>query len=293
VRGWENDATVAPYARQELSGGLNVYRKILIPAATPQEVEPLLRFGADLLEPGGELRVLHVIQAVTIPEVTRLWRASVNIVIPAHEAGAALDVAVEAEVRAGKDVATEVLETAESHSIDAILLTLTGDRRRRVPFVGHTASALLQHAPCDVLIANRLALSGALYDKVLLPTVGAAVIPKAMQLAENISVRHSGIPLITMHLSPEGRAERAERLENDRSSTPRGVPHHRLWVPLPARLLRRSQLPEIILAAAKEERYGLLLVGDDPTHDDTPLLTRRTVEELFRAAPCPVLALRI
>lgn len=270
-----------------------MYRKILIPVSTPQEVEPLIRFGADLLEPGGELRVLHVIQAVTIPEVTRLWRASVNIVIPAHEAGAALDLPVEAEVRAGKDVPTEILETAESHNIDAILMTLRGDRRGRMPFVGHTASALLQHAPCDVLIANRLALSGALYDKVLLPTVNPTVVPKAMQVAENISIRHSGIPLIVLHLSSDGRPPAGKPGdETDSTSTSRGVPHRRRLVHLPSRLLRRSQLPEIIMSAAKAERYGLLLIGDDPTQDDTPVLTRRTVEEIFRSAPCPVVTLR-
>lgn len=269
-----------------------MYRKILIPVSTPQTVEPLIRFAADLLEPGGEIRVLHVIPAVTIPEVTRLWRASVNIVVPAHEAGAALDVTVEAEVRAGKDVPSEVLETAESHSIDAILLTLHGDRRGRMPFVGHTASALLQHAPCDVLIANRLALSGALYDKVLLPTLRPAVLPKVMQVAENISVRHNGIPLVALHLSSEHKGVSIGAATPEESSTSRGVPHLRRLVHLPSRLLRRSQLPEIILDAAKSERYGLLLVGDDPTHDDTPLLTRRTVEEVFRTAPCPVLTLR-
>ncbi len=272
-----------------------MYRKILIPVATPQEVEPLLRFGAELLDPNGELRVLHVIPAVTIPEVTRLWRSSVNIVVPAHETGAALDVPVEPEVRAGKDVASEILETAESHSIDAILFTLRGERGGRTPFVGHTATALLQHAPCDVLIANRLALTGAHFDKVLLPSFSGASPPKAMLLAEQVAVRHGGIPLTTLNISVGSHLGSASGSSGHASViTPRGVPHQRRRVFFPARLLvgRNTALSGIILEAAQRERYGLLLVAEDPQREEGPLLTRRFVEELFRHAPCPVLALR-
>lgn len=271
-----------------------MYRRVLIPVATPQEVDPLVRFGADLLDPAGELRVLHVVPAVTIPEVTRLWRASVNIVIPAHEAGAALDVAVEPEVRSGKDVPGEILETAESHSIDAILLTLGGDRRSRLPFVGHTATALLQHAPCDVLIANRLALTGAQYDKILLPTLTPQAPPKALQLAEQVAIRHPGTHIVTMHLAPRaGPGAAAEPLGPEELTTPRGVPHRRARVHLPQAFLGRARgLADAILAASSKERYGLLVVADDRTRREAPLLTRRFVEDLFREAPCPVLALR-
>src|SRR5579871_4818685 len=136
-----------------------MYRRILIPVSQPNEVEPMIRFAAALLEADGEIRVLHVIPTVTMPEVTRRWRESVNLVIPAHEAGAALDVRVDPEVRASSDVPGEILESAESHGVDAILMPLRGDRRGTNPFFGHTASAILHHAPCDVLIINRLALA--------------------------------------------------------------------------------------------------------------------------------------
>ncbi len=275
-----------------------MYRKILIPVATPQEVEPLLRFGADLLDPNGELRILHVIPSVTIPEVTRLWRSSVNIVIPAHETGAALDVPVEPEVRSGRDVPSEILEVAESHSIDAILFTLRGERRGHAPFVGHTATALLQHAPCDVLIANHLALTGALYDKVLLPSMTGHPPPKAMLLAEQVAVRRGGIPLVTLDISTDGQpGDAAAGGGADRRTsviTPRGVAHQHRRVHLPKRLLvgRSRAMSEVILAAAQRERYGLLLVAEDPQREEGPLITRRLVEEVFRNAPCPVVALR-
>jgi hypothetical protein len=57
-------------------------------------------------------------------------------------------------------------------------------------------------------------------------------------------------------------------------------------------MVRRGRLPAVILQAAQRERFGLLLVSEEGDQSGGALLTRRFLEELFRAAPCPVLALR-
>ena len=264
-----------------------MYRTILVPVQVPAEVEPLMRFSAQLLEPDGEIRVLHVIPTTTLPEVTREWRASVNLVVPAHEAGAVLDVKVDPEVRAATDVPGEILESAETHGVDAIVFTLRGARRSHNPFVGHTATALLQHARADVLVVNRLALATGKPPRVLVPTFGARPASRPLALAEELSVKAGGVPVITLALGGTGGAssDRPDR-------TSRGVPTARHERPFPGSILgRRRRLPEVILAAAARERYGLLLVGEEPIGGGS-LLTRRFLDELFRSAPCPVLAVR-
>jgi nucleotide-binding universal stress UspA family protein len=267
-----------------------VYRRLLIPVTVPSEVEPLIRFAAQILETDGEIRVLHVIPASSLPRVTREWRSSVNLVVPAHEAGAALDLRVEPEVRAAADVPGEILESSETHGVDAILMTLRGDRRSRNPFVGHTASALLHHAACDVLIANRLLLAEDRIARILLPTLSDTPPPKALQLAEQLSVRGHGIPIVTLRMalreSGEGGASGPVR-------SPRGLPlvTRRSFFSR-AILGRRQRLPELILGEAARARYGLLLVGEDSRRSGNPLLSRSFLEELFRTAPCPVLAIR-
>ncbi len=264
-----------------------MYRRILVPVQVPAEVEPLVRFAARLLDTDGEIRVLHVIPTTTLPEVTRQWRASVNLVVPAHEVGAVLDVRVDPEVRAATDVPGEILESAETHDVDAIVLTLRGDRRSHNPFVGHTASALLQHAGANVLVVNRLGLTTAAVPRVLLPTFGDRPASRAFALAEELALKAGGVPVVTLALGPEtshtGTAP-------ERSS--RGVPLLRRASPVSGSLFgRRRRLPELILGAAARERYGLLVVGEQPIAGGS-LLTRRFLEELFRGAPCPVLAVR-
>lgn len=267
-----------------------MYRRLLVPVNEPSEVEPLIRFAANFLDADGEIRTLHVIPSTNLPEMTRQWRSSVNLVIPAHEAGAALDIRVDPEVRASPDVPGEILEAAEAHNVDGIFMTLRGGRGSRNPFVGHTASPILHHAPCDVLVVNRLALIEEKVPRVLIPTFAGSPAPKALQLAEEISVRNHGIPIVTLSLSVKGE-------ENGEGPTPprttRGVPLevHRSFFPR-ALLGRPRRLPDLVLQLAARERYGLLLVGEGPQGMTGPLLTRRFLEMLFRNAPCPVLAVR-
>ncbi|MCI4334605.1 MAG: universal stress protein [Thermoplasmata archaeon] len=270
-----------------------MYRRLLIPVSTPSEVEPLLRFGAGLLDADGEIRILHIIRSHSLPEVIRDWRSSVNFVIPAHEAAAALDVQADPEIRASTDVAGEILDSAETREVDAILMTLRGDRRERNPFVGHTASAILHHAACDVVIVNRLALTGERINRVLVPAFHERPPPKVMRLAEEIAVHHQGIPIVTLGLSGVVPELTGEAGVETLPRSPRGLPllHRRATLDR-GFLGRRHRLPEVILAEASRERYGLLIVGEDPASTTGTLLTRRFLDELFRRAPCPVVAIR-
>jgi nucleotide-binding universal stress UspA family protein len=266
-----------------------VYRKLLIPVQSPPEVEPLIRFGATLLDADGEIRLLHVIPATTLPEVTREWRASVNLVVPAHEAGAALDVRVDPEVRASTDVPGEILDSAESHGVDAILMTLRGDKRSRNPFVGHTASGILHHAHADVLIVNRLALTAGKVPRIVLPSFRSAPVPKAMALAEEIALKNDGAPITAVTIAATDGSSEVTEVRDE--TTPRGIEVTHKRSPLPSSI-RHGRLSQVILSAAQRERFGLLLVSEEGDQAGGALLTRRFLEELFRAAPCPVLALR-
>ena len=268
-----------------------MYHQILVPVQRASEVEPMLRFAAMLLDADGEIRLLHVIPTTTLPEVTREWRASVNIVVPAHETGAALDVRVDPEVRAATDVPGEILESAESHNVDAILLTLSGNRRSSRFFVGHTATGILQHSRADVLVLNRLALATPKIPRILVSTFRDRPSPKAMMLAEELAVKNPPASVIALTLSSREEGAGGDGEEREETST-RGIRIvHHLSVFSESMLGRRRRLPELLLAAAQRERYGFLLVGEEE-HAGSSLLTRRFLEELFRAAPCPVLAFR-
>ncbi|MGI0068229.1 MAG: universal stress protein, partial [Thermoplasmata archaeon] len=187
-------ASSRSYSPRSRRGSL-MYRRLLVPVSTPPEVEPMIRFAASLLDADGEIRMLHVIPTTTMPAVTREWRASVNLVVPAHEVAAVLDVKVEPEVRASVDVPGEILESAEAHQVDGIVMSLGGDKRSRKFFVGHTASGILHHAHADVLILNRLTLANPKVPRILVPSLHGATPPRLLQLAEELALHHGGVPV--------------------------------------------------------------------------------------------------
>ena len=267
-----------------------MYHRLLIPVSEAAEVEPLIRFGAQLLDADGEIRILHVIPHTSLPEITKAWRESVHIVVPAHETAAAIEVPVEPEVRVAPDVASEILESAHSHATDGILMTLSGSPRSPNPFVGHTASAILQHADPDVLVVNRLVLATQSFSRILIPSFMGGPSPKGMQLAESLALKHDSAPIVSLTISREPLTQE-ETPEIGRS--PRGLELRHRHTLLPEALLgRRHRIPDLILAAAARERYGFLLVVEDRQNVRGPLITRRFVEDLFRSAPCPVMAVR-
>ena len=267
-----------------------MYNRLLIPVSQAADVEPMIRFAASLLDADGEIRVLHVIPTSTLVELTREWRASVNIVVPAHETGAALDLRVDPEVRSAPDVPGEILDTIQTHNVDGVLMTLRGSKRSRNPFLGHTASAILHHATSDVLIINRLALVEPKPRRILIPRFGSNTPPRALQIAEELAVRHHGVPIIALAITPRGHPQPQE---DEPARSPRGIPlEHRHTFLSHAIVGRRKRLPEKILSEAARERFGFLVVGEEPAHGEGPLLTRSFLEELFRSAPCPVLAVR-
>jgi nucleotide-binding universal stress UspA family protein len=249
-----------------------VYRRLMIPVAGPTEVEPLIRQGAELLEPDGEIRVLHIIPNRSLPEMTRAWRAATSIVVPAHETGAALDLRVEPEIRSASSATTGILDVAEGSEVDAILLTLSDERRSRSPLMGHTSTALLQHATCDVIIVNRLALLDRNPKKILLPSFSDVPRPKADDIAHQLSLRHGGCPVVSFRVwEAEAVAAASRRV--------------RMFG-------RRRDLVGAVVAKVAREGAGLLLLVDDGRQPGGPLLTRTFLEDLFRRTPSPVMALR-
>jgi nucleotide-binding universal stress UspA family protein len=252
-----------------------MYRRLMIAVAGPNEVEPLIRQGAELLEPDGEIRVVHIIPNRSLPEMTRAWRSATNIVVPAHETGAALDLRVEPEIRSASSATSGILDAAEGADVDALLLTLGDERRARSPLMGHTSTALLQHARCDVIIVNRLALLDRNPKKILLPSFSDAPHPKAEVVAHQLSLRHGGCPVVSF------------RVLDAEAAAAAGAPSVR------ARMFgRRRDLVGAVVAKVAREGAGLLLLVDEGHQPGGPLLTRTFLEDLFQRAPAPVMALR-
>lgn len=269
-----------------------MYRKVLVPVVVPANVTPLVKLAASLLEPEGEIHVLHVITEKSMPDVAKGWRSSLHLVIPAHEAAAALDVRVEPEVAVAMDAAVEILEKAESLGVDAILMTLDGSRTRKRRFFGHTSSAIMNHASCDVIVVNPLSLTSSRASKVILPTFTVSPSPKAMLVAEAISAKARNIPIVTLHIRQGKAGPNAAGTNHEFRGSRRRIPRFLKTVLFPSRLFRpNSDLPEAIMDVVRREGYGICVLADESRGARGPMINRAFMENLFALAPCPVIVL--
>jgi len=140
-----------------------------------------------------------------------------------------------------------------------------------------------------VLVLNRLALATPKIPRILVSTFHPQPSPKAMMLAEEIAVKNPPASVVALTLGSGGGGEGDGEREE---TTARGIRIvHHFSVFSESMLGRRRRLPELLLQAAQRERYGFLLVSEEE-HGGSALLTRRFLEELFRSAPCPILAVR-
>jgi nucleotide-binding universal stress UspA family protein len=270
-----------------------MYGRILVPVVVPANVGPLVKMASYLLEPGGEIDVLHVITARSMPEMAKGWRNSLQVVIPAHETGAALDVNVVPEVKVAPDAAVEILERAESQKVDAIVMTLSGFGQKRInPFFGHTTGAIIHHATCDVIIVNRLALTMNRVGKILIPTFTVQPPHKVTLAAEAVSGKKGGVPIVTLHML-QGNSFSSEAVPHTLTGSASNIPRRLKTVIFPSRLFRRqSTLPDMFLDVVHREGYGLYVVGEEGHGMKNPFLTRGFIERLFSRAPCPVMVIK-
>lgn len=269
-----------------------MYRKILVPVVIPSNVSPLIRMASYLLEPEGEIHVLHVITEKSLPQVAKGWRSSLHLVIPAHETGAALDVRVTPEVAVAPDAAVEILEKAETLGCDAILMTIDGSAGHRRKLFGHTCTAILNHATTDVVVVNPLALTSGKASKIIIPTFTLNPPAKASLAAEAIASRIGNVPIVTLHIR-EGTGRKGMEEEDHEFKGNRPRIHRSLKTVLfPSRLFRpNSDMPDAIMGVVRYEGYGICVVGEEGRGSGAPMINRNFMEKLFSIAPCPVMVI--
>jgi len=121
----------------------------------------LLAKAAKLVDEGGTLRLLHVLEDVPSYIAAELPRdlgdrraaeAKVELKLLAAEAAAGLGISVEMETRMGA-AATQILESATDNNADLIMIA---SHRPGLSdyFIGSTAARVVRHAQCSVLITR-------------------------------------------------------------------------------------------------------------------------------------------
>lgn len=134
-----------------------MYRKIIVPVAIDSldKGEKILKKAASLLDPGGEIFLVNVVEelpgymAIDLPVdlvENSLKEAKAKLVELKETAGVAATV----ELRSGAP-AHEILASADDHKADLIIIAShTPDFTNY--FIGATADRVVRHSKCSVLV---------------------------------------------------------------------------------------------------------------------------------------------
>ncbi len=139
-----------------------MFKSIVIAAALFSQgatTRALLKKATKLLDPGGRITVVHVMEE--IPSIVVAAVTKEQIVAQRNEVRKKLEAltaghrgpAVEIDLRSGKP-SKQILESAEDNGADLIMIAShkpgLGDY-----FIGSTASRVVRHANCSVLVSRR------------------------------------------------------------------------------------------------------------------------------------------
>ena len=185
----------------------NLPSRILLPLANPRTAADLIRIGAGLMEHGGTLIALGIVE---VPEGMPLSEGATRARHARRLLQRVLDYAPDGTtihplVRIGRHAAEGIVEASAEQEADLIIFGWggrTGARDQSGPTVfSPTIDEVVRHAPCDIAVVKQR--GSRTIKRVLVPVRGGPHAELALRFADAIA-RHHDATVVVLHLVPPG-----------------------------------------------------------------------------------------
>lgn len=265
------------------------YKSILLPVSRPETISSLVKIACDLLEPGGRLRLLSIIE---IPQQlpyeyadTRKDSARKLLTIAADQARQR-GVDTVSEIVSARSTSEAILDLAGRYPVDMILM---GSSQRTMPekvLFGNIVDHVLKHAPCEVVIFSYpKQLYPVKYDRILVPTSGYRHAERAMDIAISF-VRKFGGSITAMFVGPASDSEKANIVLK------KAMAHIDKFSVRNDSLFKTGNVVDKIIEAAINGNYTLIIIGSTERPAYYTFLLGSTADEIVKRAPCNILIVR-
>ncbi len=192
--------------------------RILIPLANPRTAADLVRIGASLMDRGGSLIALGIVE---IPEGVPLSDGATRARTARRLLQQVLDfvpegVELRTLVRIGRRAAEGILETAAEEDADLIVFGWSGTPggRRGAPAVfSPTIDAVVREPPCDIAVVKQRGVADV--HRILVPVRGGPHAELALRFADALG-RRMDAEVAALHVLPPGSGEQV-RAEAERA----------------------------------------------------------------------------
>jgi len=265
------------------------YKNILLPVSRPETVGNLVKIACDLLEPGGTLRVLSIIevpQQLPYEYADTRKESARKILTTALTKARSFGVEATPEIVSARSTADAILDLAGRYHSDMILL---GSSQRTMPekvLFGNIVDHVLRHAPCEVIIFSyQRDMRPVIYDRILVPTSGYKHAQRAMDIAINFVKRFGGA-ITAMYVGSASDAEKANIVLKKTEA------HMQRFGVKSDTLFSTGNVVDKIVETAVNGKYTLIIIGSTERPGYYKFLLGSVADEIVKQAPCNVLVVR-
>ncbi len=263
--------------------------RILLPVYNPNTVAPLLRMASSIARARkGEVALLRVVQ---VPEQLppSMARELVDRESEGMEdlraAAASVDVPVSVEVRAGRNVARAILESARNCKADLILLGWKGYTSTARRILGEVTDDVVRLGRTDIMLV-KFGPGRVAPTRILLPTAGGAHARKAQSYALDMTTSAGGrltLAAVAPATASEARLAEAEsRLAEERAELPAEAA-------VQTRVMRGGVAESVVFAARE---FDGIMVGASSESFSSRILFGTLPERIAREARGTVVVLK-
>ncbi|MDI6897685.1 universal stress protein [Methanocella conradii] len=266
-----------------------LHKSVLVPVSRPETTKSLVEIACNLLEKGGTLRLINVIE---VPQQlpyeyaeTRKEKAR-ELLMEASKHCESRGVRPKLEIVAARDTPRAILDLADRYKADLIVM---GSSQRTVPekvLFGNVVDRVLREAPCEVVIFSYAkALPPIRYDKILVPTSGYKHAQRALDIALHFQ-RMSGGLVTSLFVGSDADAEKGNIILKKAK-----LHAERLGSSVET-LFKTGGVVDNIVDVARSGGYSLIIIGATERPSYYTFLLGSTADEIVTRAPCNVLVVR-
>lgn len=273
----------------EPGAGTVLYDRVLAPVSRPETIESLIGLACDMLEKGGTLRLLYVIevpQQLPFEYADTLKEKANELLTKAMEYAQKRGVTPKLEIVAARAIPQAIMDHAVRYKADLIIM---GSSQRSVPekvLFGNIVDQVLREAPCEVLIFSySRSIKPLKYDKILVPTSGYKHAQRALDIAIHFKKLSRG-SITSLYVGQAADAEKAKLILKKAE-----MHAERLGSSVEA-VFRTGHVTDNIVDVAKSGGYTLIIIGSTERPSYYKFLLGSTADEIVTRAPCNVLIVR-
>lgn len=261
-----------------------MYKKILVPVSNESNINLIVDFALDFLNPAGEIMLLYVTTSTRLPGSAIEWRKAVNTLSEMYAVSVSMGVNARYHIRNSWSVHAGILEEAATGDYDLVFFANSTYKRMPRRLFGSKIDEVVRKSPVETIVLSYLPDKPVGYDRILLPTSGYQHAMKAAKIAEAIAKRQ-GSEVTVMYVGDPSRKADAESVlskvtedmdaENVRNRS----------------LFRSGPVAETIIDEARKG-YDLLMIGATERPLAHEFLLGSTADTIVSNTPCHVLMVK-